>query len=284
MSDTNPPVLMMCCTMSSMGEFRTAHGEASLDDKLAAIKQAGFVGVLNRTPPITRELLDRHGLRYCAHADIATMERARPELEKVKAEGVDRVNVQLGDHDTPIPFAVDLARHAMATADELGVNAAVELHRDTATETPEKMFAIADGFEKAAGKLLPITWDFSHFAVIKSLAPPFYDRLMEREDLVVHSDHIHFRPFNGHHAQIRAIDHDGALTHEFKDYLEFVDGLLATWLAHSGPGRELWGCPETLGGGYGLVGDPDMFIQARAIRDEVQSIWDQHLASWSPPA
>jgi hypothetical protein len=41
-----------------------------------------------------------------------------------------------------------------------GLEPAVEVHRDTCTQTPEKTYALADSYFRETGKLLPLTWDF----------------------------------------------------------------------------------------------------------------------------
>ena len=73
----------------------------------------------------------------------------------------------------------------MSTADELDMDVAIEVHRDTCTETPEKAYGLAAGYEKAEGKPLKMTWDFSHPAVVKHLNPPYWDRLAERVDVTL---------------------------------------------------------------------------------------------------
>ena len=102
---------------------------------------------------------------------------------------------------TPTDEAITRARQVMETAGNLEMDVAIEVHRDTCTETPEKAYALAEGFEKAEGRPLKMTWDFSHPAIIKHLSPPYWDRLAERVDLIQLAQQFHFRPFNGHHCQ-----------------------------------------------------------------------------------
>ena len=64
-------------------------------------------------------------------------------------------------------------------------NVHLEIHRDTCTETPEKGYAIADGYQEATGKLLRMNIDHSHPAIIKHLRPEeFAERLLDRTDLL----------------------------------------------------------------------------------------------------
>jgi hypothetical protein len=130
---------------------------------------------------------------------------------------------------------------------KLGMEAAIEVHRATCTETPEKSYALADAYQKVTGELLPMTWDFSHLAVIKHIWPAkkYAARLIERPDLVRHAQQFHFRPFNGHHCQIPVTDGRGNLAPEFRDWLPFAEALLKTWLkGNRGKAREIFICPE----------------------------------------
>ena len=169
-------------------------------------------------------------------------------------------------------------------ADELGMDVSIEMHRDTGTETPEKTFAIADGYEKATRKKLKMNFDFSHFALTKGLRPPFFERLTVRPDLIWVANQLHLRPFNGHHCQIPVIDHRGAHTPEFTDWLEFVDGLIGLWLQKAAPGATLWTCPELIGGAYGLSTFPKNWVQAKVVREELDKIWNRRIRAWKAPA
>ena len=103
------------------------------------------------------------------------------------------VNVQMLDHDTSTEEALTRARQVMEAAGRLEMDVAIEVHRDTCTETPEKAYALAEGFEQAEGRPLKMTWDFSHPAIIKHLSPPYWDRLAERIDLIQLAQQFHFR-------------------------------------------------------------------------------------------
>ncbi len=277
------PKLLQFAAINTFREFPSVRREWTLDRKLAAIKAGGFIGVVSRAPPITREALQAHGLRLWATADIVEASEIVPSFTNLKQIGAEKINVQMADHDTPTRSALALARRVMRVARALELDVAIEFHRDTATETPEKMFALADAYAKAEGERLNITWDFSHFGVIKHLSAPFYERIMERPDLVLPTDVFHFRPFNGHHAQIPVIDARGRRTPEYRDWLEFTDGLIEAWLREAPPGREMWTCPEMIPGGYGLSVDPPLFEQAVTIRRDVQRIWNRRVRDWRPP-
>src|SRR5205085_225144 len=127
-----------------------------------------------------------------------------------KEMGAQHINVQLADEDTLTPEALGLTLLMMQEGQKQGVEPAIEVHRDTCTETPEKTYALADAYQKVTGELLPMTWDFSHLSVVKHLHPGnFAQRLIIRPDLIQRAQQFHLRPFNGHHCQIPVTDGKG---------------------------------------------------------------------------
>ncbi|MDB6108884.1 MAG: xylose isomerase, partial [Pedosphaera sp.] len=168
---------------------------------------------------------------------------------------------------------------------KLGVEPAVEVHRDTCTETPEKTYALADGYEKVTGQLLPMTWDHSHLAIVKHLLPPYWDRLGVRPDLLQRAQQFHFRPFNGHHCQVPVTDGRGKLTPEVLNYLPFVEKVMETWLATAAPGREIFVVPEMgpIWLGYNLHCLPNSWEDAIVLRGEIEKCWRRALKKWKAP-
>jgi hypothetical protein len=74
-------------------------------------------------------------------------------LKSQKDAGARHVNVQLADHDTDPAHALRLALRLMEEADRIGgLEPSIEVHRDTCTETPEKTYALADGYFKETRK------------------------------------------------------------------------------------------------------------------------------------
>ena len=57
---------------------------------------------------------------------------------------------------------------------KLGLQPAIEVHRDTCTETPEKTFALADAYQRRYKEKLRINFDHSHPAIIKQVRAPNY--------------------------------------------------------------------------------------------------------------
>ena len=155
----------------------------------------------------------------------------------------------------------------------------LEIHRDTSTETPEKVYEIAALFKKATGNKIRFCWDFSHLAVVKHISPPYAGRLLTHPDLVQLSRQFHFRPFNGHHCQIPATDGKGHETPEFKHYIDFVDALIACWLNGAKGGEVIYVCPEfgPANSGYGLSGFPNVWKDAVLLRAKTEALWKANL-------
>ncbi|MSU72957.1 MAG: xylose isomerase [Opitutus sp.] len=251
--------------------------EWSLAEKFAEVKRQGFDAIGGRFVPEAPELCAAHGLDYILYLDADGSDYA-DELRRAVAWRPRRVNVQLCDHDTPPEEAARVWIAMEALARDLGLAIDLELHRDTATETPEKAFAIADLFRAATGRIARFCLDFSHFAVTKHLMPPFAPRLLARPEVIAGARQIHLRPFNGHHAQVPATDGRGQLTPEFRDYLVFVEELFALIQSNAGADEVVYACPENgppTPGGYALSCFPDVWQDAIRVRDETRRRWAQ---------
>jgi len=260
--------------------------EWTLERKLRAVKEAGFDGFTAQLTPKHAKLADQLGLMRVGYFASSNPREFAALLRSQKAAGALHVNVQLGDHDTPTPVAIRLARKLIAEGKRLGLEVAVEVHRDTCTETPEKTYALADGYEKATGELLPMTWDYSHIAVVKHLLAPFWPRLGVRPDLIQRAQQFHLRPFNGHHCQVPVTDGRGHLTPEFRDYVPFMERVMETWLGAATPGREFIAVPELgpLWIGYGLHSFPRSWDDAKVLRRQIEKSWRRALKRWKLPS
>jgi hypothetical protein len=281
---TPRPIIRHILNTWTLIGYPSKQKEWSLEKKIRAAKNAGFDGISYRKPLEIKPLCDELGLVLITTLDLGEWNEVDTHLTMAKEAGCAAVNVHLLDHDTPTEIATPLAIKVIDTGERLGLNVAIEIHRDTCTETPEKAYALAKAYEKLRGKPLPMTFDHSHPAVIKHLAPPYWDRLAERVDLIQHANQFHFRPFNGHHCQIPATFDGKRLTPEFEDWLEFVDKVLETWLEKAEPGRELFVVPEMGSGGYLLSVFPDVWKDTQVTRLEVDKLWRKHLRHWTPRA
>ena len=261
----------------------SAAAEWSLEAKLDAIQAAGFHGVC-WAPSAELDLgCRRRGLIFVggmASGDPAAFPEILPALlHDLKRFGARHVNVQLAADDTLTSEALDLTVRVMSAAEHLDLLPAIESHRGTCTETPEKTYALADAYQQKTGRPLRISWDFSHFAVVKHLVPSnFISRLLLRPELIQHAQQFHFRPFNGHHVQVPITDGRGSLTKEFRDWLPFAQALLECWLAgNASDDREIFICPELgpIESGYALSTFPNSWEDAKILRAEIDELWQR---------
>jgi len=257
--------------------------EWSLDRKIAALKDAGFDGFMDHLTPHHRKCAERLDLRCVGFFRSSKPDDFESLLKEQQDYGALHVNVHLGEHDTPASDALRMARKLISAGEKTGIKPSIEVHRDTCTETPEKTYALADAYAHATGELLPMTWDYSHLAVVKHLQPPYWDRLGVRQDLLRRSQQIHFRPFNGHHCQVPVTNGRGKFTPEFLDYAPFLDRVLAAWLEGAEPGRELIAVPELgpLWLGYGLHAFPPSWDESQVVRREIDRRWMRALKRWT---
>jgi hypothetical protein len=278
-----PPRLRHIANLWTLWDYPSAGKDWSLERKIAAIREAGFHGF---STALTREharLARKHDLSTIGYISSGTPSKFRDLIKKNRDGGALRINVQLADHDTPVAAAVRLAVRIVEDGELLGVPCDIEVHRDTCTETPEKAYAVAAGYRKATGRLMPMTWDFSHIAVVKHLAPPYWNRLLVSPKLIQRASQFHFRPFNGHHAQIPVTDGKGRLSTELRQWLPVLDGSFATWLAVNQNGREIYACPEMgpVRGGYNLAQLPNSWEDSKILRGIIERAWKQALAAYN---
>ena len=268
------PELKFFAGLWTLREYPSAEGEWTLEKKFAEIKRQGFAAVGGRFLPEAPALCAEHGLDYVLYVDAGPDDFAA-QLHRAVDWRPRRINVQLCEHDTPPAEAARTWLAVEKLAGELGLAVDLELHRDTATETPEKAAAIARAFHDATGRPIRFCYDCSHFAVTKHRAPPFAPRLLAEPGLVATARQFHFRPFNGHHAQIPVTDGRGGLAPECRDFLAFVDALFAVVLAAGGDGEAIYACPENgpKVSGYALSCFPDVWADTVRLRDELRIRW-----------
>ena len=221
--------------------------------------------------------LRRLGLRICGRVFSRDGRGVKRLLQLEAAGGAHYVNCLLGSHDTSPAAATRLIIRTVREARRHGLAAHLETHRDTCTETPEKLAEIAARYEEETGELLPLTWDHSHLAVSKHVLPADYSRrLLTQRKLIQHSHLFHCRPFNSQHCQVPVTNGRGRLTPEFRDYLAFAEDLFAVWLQGPRPRGELWVCPE-LGTtvGYHVSTNPPVWPDTIRCREELLGAWDR---------
>ena len=265
-----------------MLEYPSQSQDWTLDQKMTAAKAAGFDAFAFYTQDSSLPALSqKHGLQLLGYVASGKAHEFEKLLRANKDSGAHHINVQMADEDTLTPEALGLALRLIEEGRKLGVKPAIEVHRDTCTETPEKTYALADAYQKVTGELMPMTWDFSHLSVVKHLNPSNYiEKLIVRPDLIQRAQQFHLRPFNGHHAQIPVTDGKGNLTPEIQEWLPFAEALLKCWLeGNRNTDREIFVCPELgpVPGGYNLSLLPNSWEDAQVLRVELAKIWNRLL-------
>lgn len=274
------PTLVPIAQLWTLVGHPTPAREWPLERKLQDIAAAKFAGICTELTPEHRRLAERVGLQHLIGfmfgRDAATFAE---QLRSQKEAGAAHVNVHLGAHDMPPRVALKWWLKLEREADRLGLQVAVETHRNTCTETPEKLAELAERYHDATGRVLPLTLDFSHLAVVKHLEPEDYaSRLLGNRELVENAQQAHFRPFNGHHCQV-AVTYRGELTPEVQTYLPFVRDVIRIWKAAPlNRDRTLFAIPELgpygeKGNGYNITGLPKSWDDAKRLKPEIDRIW-----------
>ena len=277
------PKLYHVANLWSLTDYPSAASAWSLQKQLDAVKAAGFDGFTTQLGPTHAREAEKRELSVVGYFASGDDNQFSDLLKSQKDAGARHINVQLADHDTTTDEALRLTLRLMEEAERIGeIEPAVEVHRDTCTETPEKTYALADGYFQRTGELLPMTWDFSHLSVVKHLSPENYiERLLIRPDLIRRSAQFHFRPFNGHHCQVPVTRADGSLTKELIDWLPFVRATIDTWLGtDKGADRTMIAVPEMgpVKGGYNFEQLPNSWEEAVRLRSMLEQIWRESLA------
>jgi hypothetical protein len=272
------PVLRQIASLWSMRDYPAADAPWEPEAQLDAIHSAGFDGVTGRVGPQDGKLASDRNLIVVGFVSSGDDVEFAQLLETQREAGARQVNVQLADHDTSTQEALRLTHRLFEEAGRIGgLEISIEVHRDTCTETPEKTYALADAYFAETGYLLPITWDFSHCAIVKHLQPKdFSARLLERPELVTRASQFHFRPFNGHHCQVPVTSRDGSLTRELREWLPFVTDTFMLWLdANRHAEREIFVVPEMgpASSGYNLDGLPNSWEDAVKLRPILENLW-----------
>lgn len=246
-----------------------------------AVREAGFDGFTTALDAERGRLARKIGLIPVGYFATGEPAQFRKLIKQNVDAGAVHINVQLADHDTPVEESIRLCVKLLEESEKCGAKCAVEVHRDTCTETPEKTYAIAAGYKKATGQLLPMTWDFSHLSVVKHLSPPYADRLLVDAKLIQRAEQFHFRPFNGHHCQVPVTDGSGKISTELKQWLPFLEKTLELWMQGKQDGREVFVVPEMgpVRGGYNFEQLPNSWEDAKVLRPLIEKAWKKALAT-----
>lgn len=265
------PTLRVFATAWSLREYPAKAGEWPWAKKFAEIRAAGFDGVMS---PPRAELAERGALDYWAMGSLGAEHDAAAYFAAVAELGGRHATIQPCDVDTPLAEAVEVTARIADAAEAAGVEVTFENHRDTFTETPERLWALCDGFAARTGRPMPVCFDHSHFAVVRHYAAPYWPKLNGRPDVLAHCGRFHLRPFTGHHCQIPATFDGERPTPEYELWGDYVSALFA-WLKVNSTQREICVCPE-LGNAapaYGLSCFPDVWRDARYVGADLRERW-----------
>lgn len=281
-----PPILKHFASLWTLLHYPDGNeaGEWSYDQKLAAIKAAGFDGFQWFAQPDLAELSAKHDLVFLGHCD-ANAGNYVQRLKDFVASSPARVNVQLGDHAMTPGEAARLWIAMNQLADDLGLVLDLETHRGTCTETPEKTWQIAEIVEQETSAPIRLTFDFSHFAVVRHLLPPYAERLLEKPALLGASRQMHLRPFNGHHCEIPVTNECGEMADLARPWFEFVEAAFACVLQqNTTEAGTLWVCPEfgAKTSGYWLPSFSDPWKDAIFVRQQTEQLWCRQLSARKP--
>jgi hypothetical protein len=154
------PAFKQVANLWSLWDYPSTSEPWSLEQQLDAVKGAGFDGFTAQLGPAHAREAEKREMFVVGYFSSGDEDGFTELLKSQKDAGARQLNVQLADHDTDPGDALRLTLRLVEEADRIGgLVPSIEVHRDTCTETPEKTYALADGYFKATGKLLPMTWD-----------------------------------------------------------------------------------------------------------------------------
>lgn len=249
-------------------------GEWDLDRKAAEIAAAGFNGLMGDVGVGVGAAAERNDLSFVAFSRLDGRDNFEKVVLSAREEGAIVLQAHLGWHDTAVHDALRWSLELQRVSKRAGLEVVIETHRDTCTETPEKIVELQQRFRAESGGEMPLLLDLSHYAVVKHMMPPWAPRLLEDARLVRRSKWHHLRPFNGHHAQVPVLQSDRrAFTDETEEWLRFVRELFA--LMSTSPLQEFWVCPEIgpIRSGYGLSCFAPAWDEAVALRRRLVAEW-----------
>jgi hypothetical protein len=266
--------LQLFATLWSLREYPTKSREWSWARKFAAIRAAGFDGVMS--PPIPA-IAARGDLRYLAISSVAAPDAIVPLFQAAKDLGAVAVGIQLGRPETSLRVAVSLARQIRTAARRFELPFAIETHRATLTELPERLTALQSAYRQSCGEDLPVCLDYSHVAVVRHLVPAVtWPTLTTQHPAALkHAKQFHLRPFNAHHAQLPVLNAQGRRTPE---YLAWRDEFIAPLFRHLQGQRTsapVIAVPELghAAPAYGLSTDGDTWQDTLVVARDLRTLW-----------
>ena len=269
---TTKPRLHVYATAWSLREYPTQVQEWSWARKFDAIRAAGFTGIMS---PPRDELRARGDLDYWAMGSLGVEHDPAPYFAQVKALGATHATIQPCDVETPLEDAIAAVVGIVAAAKKVGMPTTIESHRNTFTESPERLWALYDGYRKTTGQVMPVCFDHSHFAVVRHMAAPYWNLLNERPDIMRECPRFHMRPFNGHHCQIPSTFDGTRRTPEYELWSDYAKSLI-TFLQDQSACTDIHMVPELghAAPAYGLSCFPDVWQDALVVGADLRRWWD----------
>src|SRR6478736_5578260 len=100
-----PPRLHHIASLWTLWDYPSVKREWSLEQKIAAIKEAGFDGFAADLDKEHGRVTQQHGLYAIGYICSAEAKEFRRLITRSIEGGAVRINVQLGNHDTPLDEA-----------------------------------------------------------------------------------------------------------------------------------------------------------------------------------
>jgi hypothetical protein len=268
------PNLVLVASLWSLAGH-PARSEWTLERKLAAIHAAGFDAVSGPPTMKLAQAAAAHGLRRLAAFIAPDFTSAARALDACAEESTAYINIQIGSPELTARAALRLVLRVWQHAERSRLRVSFETHRGTCTETPGKLSALSAGFERATGKIFPVTWDFSHYAVVRQIpVHEWSSYILNHREAITAAGLVHLRPHTAHHIQV-PVTHAGKPTAETLRWLPFARDFLALWrTANDTRSRELFVCPE-LGprGDYALMSAPPSWPETVRLSRLIRDLW-----------
>src|SRR5215213_3659670 len=122
------PVLRHIANLWSLRDTPTAKKPWPLENRIAAVKEAGFDGFTDVATRAHQKWAEKYGLIFVGYFSSSKPDDFRALLQQNKDAGAHHINVQLGDHDTTTSDAVRMALRLMHEGRALNLEPAIEIH------------------------------------------------------------------------------------------------------------------------------------------------------------
>src|SRR6187402_3460978 len=133
---SSAPRLVFIANLWTLDHHPSPRREWSLERKFRAVAEAGFDAVTARAQPEFPALLAKYKLRFNGFFSSSDAKEFPALIRAQVTAGAENINVQLGDDFTTTAVATQLTRQLLRESARQKIYSAIEVHRDTVTETP----------------------------------------------------------------------------------------------------------------------------------------------------